>query len=162
MKTCTRRATARRGFTLIEILIVVVILGILAGIVIISYTDVTGDIEKQAFMSSGRVFTEASVRFWVDNNAYLEDSASGALPTGFGDYITWSQWVGGTPIGGVWDSENTSYGYRHCLGVHFNGSGITRDDAYMQEIDVIIDDGDLATGFFRKIAAARYYWIIAP
>jgi len=162
VNTHARTAWARRGFTLIEILIVVVILGLLAGIVVAQFVGVSDDVEKQAFMTSGRIFTEASVRFFMDNGVYPEDSSSGALPSGFGYYITHSQWLGGTPIGGVWDSENTSFGYTHCLGVHFNGAGITRNDAYMQEIDAVIDDGNLGTGFFRKIAGSRYYFIIAP
>jgi len=31
----------------------------------------------------------------------------------------------------------------------------------MQQIDEITDDGDLATGAFRKIADDRYYFIVA-
>ena len=31
----------------------------------------------------------------------------------------------------------------------------------MQEIDAIIDDGDLATGVFRKLAGRRYYFVLA-
>ncbi len=139
----------------------VVILGILAAIVIAQFRDVTQDAEQQAFISSGRIFADASVRFWLDNGVYLEDSSSGDLPVGFGDYINYNQWEGGTPIGGVWDSENNSFGFTHCLGVHFDGSGETRDDAYMQVSDANIDDDDLTTGYFRKIAGDRYYYIVA-
>ena len=31
----------------------------------------------------------------------------------------------------------------------------------MQEIDSVIDDVDLATGSFRKLAARRYYFVVA-
>ncbi len=159
MITLTRRA-ATTGFTLIEILIVVVILGVLAAIVIPQFTDASEDAQRQAFITSGLTFAKAAVRFQLDTGAYPEDSGSGTLPAGFGDYITYNQWVGGTPIGGVWDSENNSFGIISALGVHFNGTGATRDDAYMQEIDAVVDDGVLATGFFRKIAATRYYFIV--
>ena len=147
------------GFTLIEILIVVVILGILAGIVAVQLTYATDDAEKQAFISSGRTFAEAAERFNLDNGFYPEDSASGALPTGFGDYVTHSYWEGGTPIGGVWDSDQ-DFGVSSAIGVHFDGTGTTRDDTYMQEIDAAVDNGDLDTGYFRKLADERYYFVL--
>ncbi len=147
------------GFTLIEILIVLTILGILAAIVIAQVTDVAEDAERQAFITSGRTFAEAAERFNLDNGFYPEDSASGALPTGFGDYITYNQWEGGTPIGGVWDSDH-DFGISSAIGVHFDGTGTTRDDAYMQEIDAAVDNGDLSTGFFRKLADERYYFVL--
>ncbi len=68
----------------------------------------------------------------------------------------------------VWAEMNT-YTYTHnthrnafTLGVHFkNGTGDRKDDAYMREIDAIIDDGDLASGSFRKLAPRRYYFVVA-
>ena len=67
----------------------------------------------------------------------------------------------GTPIGGVWDSANNAFGILSALGVHFDGTGTTQDDTYMQEIDAAFDDGSLTTGYFRKIAGNRYYFIVA-
>ncbi len=160
--TRTSRGPVRAGavgFTLIEILIVLAILGILTGIVLSQFVDVTEDAERQAFITSGRTFAEAAERFNLDNGFYPEDSASGALPTGFGDYITYNQWEGGTPIGGVWDSDH-NFGISSAIGVHFDGTGTTRDDTYMQGIDSAVDDGDLSSGFFRKLAAERYYFVL--
>lgn len=48
-----------------------------------------------------------------------------------------------------------------AVGVHFWGGGPAKDDAYMQQIDAVVDDGELTTGWFRKIAGDRYYFIIA-
>ena len=31
----------------------------------------------------------------------------------------------------------------------------------MQEIDTAFDDGDLTTGYFRRIAPNRYYFVVA-
>jgi hypothetical protein len=72
-------------------------------------------------------------------------------------------WTRLTPLGGVWDVEQGSFGVTSALGVDFvNGGGEDRDDAYMLEIDRTCDDGDLATGQFRKIADGRYYYILVP
>jgi len=151
---------ARPAFTLIEILVVVVILGILAAVVIPQFIGVSGDVERMAFVSDVRIFVEAAGRYEIDTGQYLEDSASGELPTGFEPYIQEDKWTDVTPIGGVWDAEFESFGIVSALGVHFNGEGETRDDDYMQLIDDIIDDGDLAAGAFQKLDDDRYYYII--
>ncbi len=151
----------RNGFTLMEVLIVVLILGVLAAMIIAQFAGATDDAERAAFIANGRIFREQAKHFHLDNGVYPEDASSGSLPDGFGYYVQQNKWEGGTPIGGVWDAELNSFGLTSSIGVHFNGTGETRDDAYMQQIDEITDDGDLATGAFRKIAADRYYFIVA-
>ena len=150
----------RNGFTLIEILVVVVILGVLAAIVIPQFVNASGDTEKIAFIADRRIFADAAKRYKLQTGERLEDSSSGELPAGFEPYIQESRWTDPTPIGGVWDTELDSFGVKSALGVHFWGGGTARDDAYMQEIDAIFDNGDLNTGVFRKIADGRYYWIL--
>lgn len=148
------------AFTLVEILIVVVILGVLAAIVIPMFADASEDAQKVAFTTDVRIFTEAAILFHQEQGVYLEDSASGQLPLGFDPYIEEEKWLAETPLGGVWDSEQSSFGITSGLGVHFNG-GSQPDDAYMTDVDRILDNGDLASGAFRKIAADRFYSIIA-
>ncbi|MEE8153390.1 MAG: type II secretion system protein [Phycisphaerales bacterium] len=150
----------RQGFTLIEILIVLVIVGILASIVIAQFRDASDDAVRSAFLINGKTFVESAMRFQLDTGQFLEDSGSGFLPAGFEQYIQPEKWIGGTPIGGVWDAELNSFGITSALGVHFNGTGATREDAYMAQLDAAVDDGDLATGSFRQIAGDRYYFII--
>ncbi|MEM9417841.1 MAG: type II secretion system protein [Planctomycetota bacterium] len=150
-----------RAFTLVEILIVVVILGVLAAIVIPQFADATRQSSKSVFVANLRHYTEAAQLYMFDTGEFPPDSSSGQLPTGFDDYIDADQWAGGTPIGGVWDIEHQdSGGVESALGVHFDGTGETRDDIYMREIDEMIDDGDLNTGRFRKLEDGRYYNII--
>ena len=159
--TPTTRFARDRGFTLIELLIVMVIMGVLASLVIAQFRDSKDDAARTAFVSSGRTFIEAAQRYQLDNGDFPEDSASGSLPAGFGDYVQSNYWEGGTPIGGVWDSEKDSFGITSGVGVHFDGTGDPRDDTYMQQVDRSIDDGDLGSGGFQKIADDRYYFIVA-
>ncbi len=150
----------RNGFTLMEVLIVVLILGVLAAMIIAQFSGATDDAQRAAFIANGRIFREQAKHFQLDNGVYPEDASSGTLPDGFGYYVQQNKWEGGTPIGGVWDAERDSFGLTSSIGVHFNGSGRTRDDAYMQQIDAAMDDGDLDTGSFRKIAGDRYYLVV--
>ncbi|MEO1236485.1 MAG: prepilin-type N-terminal cleavage/methylation domain-containing protein [Planctomycetota bacterium] len=162
----SRRPADRRagpsGFTLVEILIVVVILGVLAAIVIPQFADATAQSSKSVFASNIKSFAEAAQLYRFDTGNYLEDSSSGTMPTGFDAYVRERDWVGGTPIGGVWDAEyEGSGGVTSAIGVHFDGTGVTREDAFMQEIDALIDDGDLEAGVFRKLEDNRFYYVLA-
>ena len=156
--TLPSRRTA--GFTLIEVLVVVVILGILVTMAVALMSTAADDSRKTTFATSGRIFTDAATRYWIDNRVYLEDAVSGVLPAGFDPYVQESRW-GLTPIGGMWDTELDSFGVTAALGVHFDGTGQTRDDAYMMAVDSIMDDGDLTTGEFRKLDSDRYYFVLA-
>ncbi len=150
----------KKGFTLIEILIVVVILGILASVVIVSVSGVREDSEKAAFVASGRIFAEAAARFHLDHGAYPNDTTPGELPDGYAEYINYTKWLAPTPVGGQWDAELNEDGIISAVGVVFTAAN-RKSSAYMQEIDVAIDDGVLATGYFQRFNANRYFFIVA-
>lgn len=152
--------TQRRAFTLVEILIVVVILGILAAIVVPQFADAATATRQSAFATDIKTWAEAATRYQAETGEYLEDSASGDFPAGWDAYANREQWENGTVIGGLWDFELNSFGVRSSFGVHFNGVA-PQSDEFMSVIDRIVDDGDLATGVFRKLAADRFYFIMA-
>ncbi len=152
--------TRHDGFTLIEILTVVVIIGIMAAIVIPLFASATDDADQVVFVTDVNTFANAAFLYMSQTGMFLEDATSGVVPAGWETYIKAAQWTSPTPIGGVWDTELNSFGIVSGLGVHFNGVA-NPGDAYMQKIDKILDDGSLATGGFRKIAADRYYFILA-
>jgi type II secretion system protein G len=70
----------RRGFTLIEILIVVVILGILAAIVVPQFSNASQEATASSIRSQLQTIRGQVELFRVRN--------AGALPTGFDDLIT--------------------------------------------------------------------------
>jgi general secretion pathway protein G len=149
------------GFTLVEILIVVTLLGVLASIVVPSFRSASDEAQHTTFVTNVKTFAEAAMLYREKTGQHLEDSGSGDCPTGWEPYIDERAWTSDTPIGGVWDFEQNSYGIVSAFGVHFMaGHGAQKDDAFMVEIDKLMDDGDLATGVFRKIDNDRYYYII--
>ena len=152
------RPNTIRAFTLVEILIVVVILGILAATVVPSFANATEPTRQTTFITNMKDFAEAAQIYKVRNNEYPADTNTGDLPDGFDELIDPRDWLGETPIGGQWDTEETDTGYG--IGVHFDGTGETRDDDYMLEIDEIFDDGDLTGGVFQKTEDNRFYLIL--
>ena len=77
----TRRNPVKRGFTLIEILIVVVILGILAAIIVPQFTDAAQDAGVSSARSQLQTMRSQVELFRVQNNgAAPADDGTGAGP----------------------------------------------------------------------------------
>lgn len=157
--------TARKksvAFTLVELLIVVVILGILAAVITTSFANASVEAGQKAFVTNLKTLASACELYKVQNGVWPDDASSGVLPPELASYIKPHQWESPTPIGGVWDVEFNESGITSAIGVHFDGTGQTQDDAFMTIVDDIFDNGDLNSGVFQKLAAGRYYYILEP
>ena len=156
-----RRTAIRQGFTLVEILIVVVILGVLAAIVIPQAANAAGNAAQTAFARNVKQFSNAAMIHRSRTGFWIGDGGSGTIPAGFEDFVDPEDWENGTPIDGVWDSETRpDYDITLGIGVHFNDAAERKDAAYMSVVDSILDDGDLTTGGFRQFATDRFYYIV--
>lgn len=156
------RSRVHAGFTLIEIMAVVVILGVLAAIAIPAFGTLVSEANQSAFVADVKIISDASSLYFVHNRRFPEDTSSGDMPIGFENFIDPLRYIKGPSIGGVWDFENNDSGISAGFGVHFNGTGATRDDAYMLQIDDILEGDGLAAGSFREIVDnSRYYYVLA-
>ena len=150
-----------KAFTIVEILIVVVILGLLAAVVVVSFSDSREDTQRIAFINDVEILGNAARLYWVKTGQHLADTPPAVVPEGWDSYIETRKWSRLTPIGGAWDVAKDSFGVKSALGVDFvNGGGEDRDDTFMLEVDKTMDNGDLSTGRFRKLASGRYYFIL--
>ena len=149
-----------RAFTLVEILVVVVILGILAAVVATSFAGAGVDAGQKAFITNLRTFAQVCEMYRQQSGVYPADAESGVMPPELSPYLTTREWENGTPIGGVWDHLLDNNGVHAAVGVDFNGVGQTHDDLFMIEIDDAFDDGNLMDGTFQKLSETQYYWIL--
>jgi len=154
--TCDKpRCMKRRGFTLVEIMIVVAIIGLLAMIAVPAFMRARKEVQATRFMNDLRVAVSAFTLYVLENNGYPPDQVPGVIPPGMGDYLRGMKWSEPTSIGGQWDWDYEQFGYHAGVSVYQPA----RSDAEMREIDARIDDGNLATGVFRQRSQGYIYII---
>lgn len=150
---------SRRGFSLIELVIVVVIIGVLGAIAIPRLSRGSDGARINAFVAEINTFATAIDHYQIKTGNKLSDSVTGEFPDELADYLRQGSWEEPTPIGGYWDVEvNGSGGVALAVGVHFMGVRNNADDALA--VDEILDDGNLQTGVFQQLASDRFYLIL--
>ena len=152
----TRRPLVRRGFTLIEILIVVIILGILASIVIPQFAKASGDSSNATFVHDLKLLARLIVVEQHQSGQWPADQTPGVFPPEMAGKIDPGDWAKGTPIGGSWDMDAGVFGVTAGVSVELPD----RTPAQMIEIDRMIDDGNLTTGAFRQ-RTNGYIYVLA-
>ena len=148
----------RKGFSLIELIIVVVIIGVLGAIAIPRLSRGTEGASVNAFVNEINNLAKAIDQYQVESGNDVADSSTGAFPSELADYLHANSWEGQTPLGGQWDIERDDSGIVLAVGVHYVSA--TADEGRLRQADAMMDDGDLTTGAFRKIAANRYYLVL--
>lgn len=89
------RDEGRGGFTLIELMLVVVIIGILAQIAIPNMQAVRTKARAVDVMANIRVIENAAENYIGDEHTFPDDASTGQMPPGLGEYMpdgfSWSR-----------------------------------------------------------------------
>jgi prepilin-type N-terminal cleavage/methylation domain-containing protein len=147
---------SKTGFTLVEIMIVVMIIGVLVAIALPAFSRARMNSQNVRFINDLRIATGAIESYVMEQGRYPADRNPGVIPVGLSAYLKNLHWEQTTPIGGQWDWDYNVFGAKAGISVYF---GNTAQDTRMQDIDRRIDDGNLATGFFRKRSQGYVYVI---
>jgi len=148
---------SKRGFTLIELLIALVVVGLMAAMAIPTFLKVTKNSRVTAFARDVKTVANASETYILESGLWPPDTSSGVFPNELAGYFSKRFFETETLVGGNWDYEEFDSGITSGVGV----VDPTLDEVDLAKADAIIDDGNLATGQFRKITNGRYYWVIA-
>ena len=151
------RIPRHRGFTLVEILIVVAIIGLLAALATPTFMKARRKAQNARFIADLRVAVSAFEMRCLEKKGFPPDTMPSQIPQGMAEYLAKMSWTKDTPIGGQWDWDLGQFGTKSGVSVYRPKA----DDKQMEEIDKLIDDGNLATGIFRK-RADGYISIIEP
>jgi len=139
--------STRAGFTLIEILIVVTMIGLLAAIAVPAFGKLNTRSQNTAFVNDLRIASEAVQRYALENGGWPPDGGGG-LPNELTGYLPPpDRWTIPTPVGGLWGftASTLPTEFKATLIVTGYGGGSKR----ASDLDNQLDDGDSATGFLR-------------
>lgn len=146
----------RSGFTLVEIMIVVVIIGLLAALAIPAFQKVRIESYASRLANDYRIFAGSFEVFALEVGTWPADGMGNSLPVAAEPYFDGSEWYQTAPNGGYWDWEVNRLGFVASVGL---SEGDAIDPEVFVRVDEKLDDGDLSLGNFRK-AGDRYVYIL--
>lgn len=162
-----------RAFTLVELLVIIVVLGILAGVAIPRYFDYTDRAIVSQTMYNFKVIGQAATNYCRDFGAYPPDN-DGSTPGSGVAAAYWPNnlWETASPIGGKWNwnrglgGQPTGFADADVCIYSISTSPSARLTSRMTQIDAALDDGNLATGRMQFNTGwwggTLRYWLTNP
>ena len=145
------RGQARRGFTLVEIMVVVVIIGLLAALAIPAFQRVRQKARLSRMANDLRTYSQAFEQYAAQNGTFPPTGTLATEPAGMEGQLR--GWSAPTPLGGHYTWDNWGSVKKICI---FDALDHINE---LVELDAMIDDGNAATGNF-KLYNAQYSLVL--
>lgn len=173
----------REGFTIVELLIVVVIIGVLAGLVVVTFAGIQQRAQATAiadgFKKIEKAFHVFAVekgmeRWYLDTDPMLYSPSASSYPgnptitsliagTDFKNGLNRIPKIEGSTGYFFYDNDNDTYNPAVCstltTGVNLIFANITQDVA--TEVDKILDDGNIGCGKLRFYSGNRIAYLLS-
>lgn len=107
----------RRGFTLVEIMIVVVIIGLLAAFAIPALSRVKTSARAGRLVSDLRTFAQAFETYATTHGTWPGDGTPSVVPAGMSGDFSKAKWTAETSVGGQWDWDYQQFGFTAGISV---------------------------------------------
>ncbi|GAB5559169.1 MAG: hypothetical protein SynsKO_08160 [Synoicihabitans sp.] len=151
-----------RGFTLVEIMVVVTIIGILATLSLPAFKAAGLKTRASTLVNDARVFSEGFYRYAQEHGEFPRQQRNRQrFPPDMDGYISEEAWRRTPPIGGRYSWDNIR---RNRRSGHRGAIMVIRSDLKMADlraIDAMIDDGNTTTGTMQvRNGGARVYYIL--
>lgn len=162
------------GVGLVELMVVVTIISMIMLASVPTYNRIQRKARASTVVNDFRVFAAVFQAYAHETGSWPAEVAVGVVPTGMNNAeLKAGAWQKPTPMGGQfdWDFMQTHPGgtsspgtrWRAAIGIATSGtSTVILDVALMQEIDRVLDDGNLSTGSFRLGGDGGPLLIIEP
>ncbi|MEM8944054.1 MAG: prepilin-type N-terminal cleavage/methylation domain-containing protein [Planctomycetota bacterium] len=144
----TRRG--RKGFTLVELVIVILLLGILASVVAPALIDTVGDVEVNVVLTNVDVIFDAVERYAAEHGELPVNSAINHFPEELEGYLPESLFLLPTSIGAPYDWNGPGTGVsHHGVSIEMSTDGAANATNFYARIEAAADDGDSNAGWIR-------------
>ncbi|MDP6491482.1 MAG: type II secretion system protein, partial [Kiritimatiellia bacterium] len=94
-----QKRSKQSGFTLVEIMIVVMIIGLLASIAIPSFSKARNESRIARYLNDIRLAIDYIELYAMENGSYPPDRGPRQAPDGLTDYVKGLDWSEDTPLG---------------------------------------------------------------
>jgi len=135
----------RRGFTLVEIMVAVVIIGVIASLAIPSLNRARQNSQNAAVINDLRTFAAAFETYSMMYGQWPADVSRGVVPAGLAEWLPVHNWTGQSPIGGQYDWDLNVFGVTAAVSVAGHQASSTQIEKLLQTFD----DGRPDTGRLR-------------
>lgn len=136
----------KSGFTLVEIMIVVVIIGILIALAIPGMKKVRQNTQASAILNNFRVFGGAFQNYNLAEGVWPATHVDqGSMPGELDGYMNEDDWINGCPINGYYTFNDPGDGTSVIISL----VAANMDVSLQRRIDNDMDDGVLTSGIIR-------------